>query len=187
MMKLCVGLCGASGIIYGVRLLETLSRLVDVETHLVLSRAALETMKIETNIVISDLIAMADRHYDNMDIGAPIASGTFGCSAMVILPCSMKTLAGIANGYSENLILRAADTIIKERKNLILCPRETPLSAIHLQNMLKLARLGVSIIPPMPAFYTKPKTLDDIIKHHIMKVLDNLGLPYEESIRWNGN
>jgi len=183
-MKICVALCGASGGIYGVRLLEALGKMEGVETHLVASQAAIETLDIEMSIKPEELAALADYCYDNGDIAAPIASGSFGCNAMVVSPCSMKTLAGIACGYSDNLIIRAADTMLKERRNLILCPRETPLSAIHLENMLKLARLGVSILPPMPAFYIKPETVDDLINHHIMKVMDALGLKWDKCQRW---
>ena len=124
--------------------------------------------------------------YDDRNLAAPISSGSFVTDGMIILPCSMKTLSSIANGYDDNLISRAAGVTLKEGRKLVLCPRETPLSAIHLENMLKLARLGVSIIPPMPAFYCHPKDIDDIIDYQITKILDQFGLSYSKTARWDG-
>jgi 4-hydroxy-3-polyprenylbenzoate decarboxylase len=181
--RVVVGLTGASGVIYGVRLLESLESL-EVETHLILSNWAVENLKLETDYELSYLEGLVTRKYDNRDLNAPLASGSFLTAGMVIAPCSMKTLAGIANGYSENLLERAADVTIKERRKLILAPRETPLSPIHLENMLQLARIGVVIAPPMPAFYTRPKSIMQIVDHQVGKIIDQLGLEHNLLKRW---
>jgi 4-hydroxy-3-polyprenylbenzoate decarboxylase len=130
--------------------------------------------------------SLADAVYDNSDLGAKTSSGSFLTQGMVVVPCSMKTLSAIAGGFCDSLISRTADVMLKEGRKLVLCPRETPLSAIHLENMLKLSRLGVSMVPPMPAFYNAPKTIDDLIDHQVMKILDQFGLAYEKGKRWNG-
>ena len=183
-MKLIVGISGASGIIYGVRLLQEL-RKRNIETHLILTQAAEKTLEYETDFKTQSLIKMATFHYGIDDFGAPIASGSFPTHGMVVIPCSMKTLAGIAHGYADNLLLRAADVTLKEKRPLILVPRETPLRAIHLENMLKLAAEGASIVPAMPGFYHKPQTLDDIINHIVGKILDILKIDNDLYRRWD--
>lgn len=175
-MKLIIAISGASGAIYGIRMLELLRQakeiLPQIETHLIISPAGLITIKTETNYKASDVKNMADYYYNHSEISAKISSGSFRVDGMIVAPCSMKTLAAIAHGYEDNLIVRAASVMIKERKKLTLMTREVPLSAIHLENMLKLANIGVNISPPVPAFYNKPKNLDDIINHSIVRVLD---------------
>lgn len=186
MKRIVLAITGASGAIYGIRLLECLQKTRDTEVHLILSEAAELTISLETPYSAEQVKSLASYCWDNHCIHAPIASGSFPVAATVIIPCSMKTLAGIASGYAEALILRAADTAIKEGRPLVLCPRETPLSAIHLENMLKLARLGVGILPPMPALYGGAQTVEDLVAHHVMKVMDYLRLPYEGGNRWQG-
>jgi 4-hydroxy-3-polyprenylbenzoate decarboxylase len=183
-LKLIVAITGASGVVYGVRLLEELKKIDSMETHLIISDKGTDNIGIETGYSIEFIRSLADHHHDWQCMTSPLASGSFLIDAMVINPCSMKTLAAIACGYCENLITRAADITIKEKRKLILCPRESPLSAIHLENMLKLSRLGVLILPPMPGFYTRPATIDDIIDHHIMKIFDQIKLPFMGK-RWN--
>ncbi len=184
MKHITLAITGASGVIYGIRLLETLSRDPDVTVHLLLSDSAIWTISYETAYSREQLEAMADFVYPCSAIWEAPASGSFPMDAMVICPCSMKTLSAIKNGYGDNLITRAADVTIKENRQLILCPRETPLSAIHLDNMAYLAHLGVCILPPMPGFYQKPQTLEDLIEHHTMKVMDQLKLPLANVCRW---
>lgn len=183
-MKLIVGISGATGAAYAVHLLRTLKGL-GVETHLIISRWGAKTLETETGLTARNAAALASFAYDNDDLAAPVSSGSFKTDGMVILPCSMKTLASIACGYDDTLIPRAAGVMLKERRRLVLCPRETPLSAIHLENMLRLARLGVSIVPPMPVFYNAPQTIDDIIASHTMKVLDQFGLDADTARRWS--
>jgi 4-hydroxy-3-polyprenylbenzoate decarboxylase len=183
--RLIVGLTGASGIIYGVRLLEALKSL-EVEVHLILSDWAVRNVALETRYELSYVKGLAAQNYHNDDLAAPVASGSFPTVGMVIAPCSMKTLAGIANGYSENLLERAADVTMKEGRRLILAPRETPLSPIHLENMLKLARLGVVIAPPMPAFYIKPESITDLVDHQVGKIIDQFGWEHDLYKRWGG-
>ncbi len=186
MKKIIVGITGATGVIYGIRLLELLRDISEIEVHLVLSDWAKETIPIETGYSAGQVAALADVSHGSHNMGACIASGSFVTHAMVVLPCSMKTLSAVANGYADNLIARAADVMLKEGRPLILCPRETPLNAIHLENMLKLSRLGVKIVPPMPGFYNSPKSIDDLIRHHCMKILDQLQLNLDLSARWQG-
>jgi len=182
-LRLVVAITGASGAIYGKRLLEVL-RKRGVETHLVVSKAAERVIKHELDMDKHSLERLASYTYDVNDLSAPLVSGSFKTDGMVVIPCSMKTLAGIANGYSDNLILRAGDVTIKERRPLIIVVRETPFNAIHLRNMLKLARLGVIILPASPAFYHKPKTLGDLVDYIVGKVLDILGIEHELYERW---
>lgn len=182
-MRIVLGITGASGTIYGIRLLEALKELA-VETDLVISDWAMETMKLETVYQPDEIRALASRSYPNQDLAAPISSGSTLTDGMVVAPCSMKTLAAIANGFSNNLIERAADVTIKEGRKLILAVRETPLSPIHLENMLKLARLGVVIMPPAPGFYTRPQTIDDLINFQTGKILDRLGIKHHLYQRW---
>ncbi|MBY8865492.1 MULTISPECIES: non-oxidative hydroxyarylic acid decarboxylases subunit B [Streptomyces] len=185
-MRLVVGMTGATGAVLGVRFLQTLARLPDVETHLVLSRWARTTIELETGLSVDEVAALAHTVHRPEDQGATIASGSFRTDGMVILPCSMKTLAGIRAGYADGLVGRAADVILKERRPLVLVPRETPLSEIHLENMLALSRLGVRIVPPMPAFYNHPRSVDDIVDHIVARVLDQFDLPAPAAKRWEG-
>ena len=182
-MSIIIAITGATGAIYGVRLLEYLRKL-DIETHLVISQWAVETLHRETTYTLDGLKEISTHFYDNNDLSAAISSGSFKTDGMVIIPCSMKTLAAISCGMSANLICRAADVTLKEGRRLILVPRETPLSSIHLENMLKLSRLGVSIMPPMPAFYNNPLSVDDLINHHIGRILDHLNIAHDFIRRW---
>lgn len=186
MKKIIVGISGASGSIYGIDLLEKLSKATNVETHLVMSNWAKENIKLETDYSVAEVENLADFVYDNRNLGAAIASGSFRIDGMVIAPASMKTVAGISIGFDEDLIMRAASVMLKEQRKLILVPRETPLSAIHLENLTKLAKLGVHIIPPIPSFYDHPKTIQDIIDHQTMKVLDSLDIEADFDKRWDG-
>ncbi|MEV4647870.1 non-oxidative hydroxyarylic acid decarboxylases subunit B [Saccharopolyspora sp. NPDC049426] len=185
-MRLVVGMTGATGAPLGVRLLEQLGELPEVETHLVLSRWARATVELETGLSVKEIGALADVVYNPDDQGASISSGSYRTDGMVIVPCSMKTLAGIRSGYADGLVARAADVTIKERRPLVLVPRETPLSEIHLENMLALSRMGVRIVPPMPAFYNNPASIDDFVEHITARVLDQLDLPAPAAQRWEG-
>jgi 4-hydroxy-3-polyprenylbenzoate decarboxylase len=185
-MRLIVGMTGATGAVFGIRLLEQLKAMPDVETHLVLSRWARTTIELECSLSVREVKDLADVAYAPDDQGARISSGSFPTDGMVIVPCSMKTLAGIRNGYGDGLVGRSADVILKERRKLVLVPRESPLSEIHLENMLALARMGVQIVPPMPAFYNLPQSVDDIVDHVTARVLDQFGLPAPSARRWDG-
>ena len=184
-MKLIVGMSGATGAIYGVRLLERLREL-GVETHLVLSRWGTRTLLHETPYTREQVEVLAHVTYAPGDMGAAISSGSFKTDGMVIVPCSAKTLGAIAHGVGENLLHRAADVILKERRRLVLAVRETPLSDIHLENMLKLSRMGAVILPPMPAFYNHPRTVDDIVDHTVGRLLDQFGIEMPGAVRWTG-
>lgn len=184
-MRLVVAITGASGVVYGKRLLEVLEG--KSETHLIISRAGEKLIEHELETTKRELEKLASHVYDEDDLCAPLASGSFMTDGMVIIPCSMKTLAGVAHGYSENLILRAADVALKERRRLILVPRETPLSSVHLRNLLELSMQGVVIVPAMPAFYHRPKTVEDLVDFVVGKVLDSLGLEHELYKRWHGH
>lgn len=184
-MRLIVAITGASGAIYGVKALEEL-RNKAVETHLIISRWGKATIAQETDYSVDQVKSLADFYYDQNDLGAMISSGSFENNGMIIAPCSMKTLAGIASGYTDDLITRASDVTIKEKRKLVLMVRETPMSAIHLENMLKLARLGVVIMPPVPAFYTKPKSIDDIVKDSVQRALGYLGVQFTDINKWQG-
>ncbi|HHW91313.1 MAG TPA: UbiX family flavin prenyltransferase [Firmicutes bacterium] len=175
MVRLVVGITGASGAIYGIRLLEALKK-YGVETYLIMTRWAEETIRIETDYAPDYVRSLAYRVLDNNDLGAPVSSGSFRTGGMIIAPCSMKTLAGIATGYTENLMVRAADVCLKERRPLLLLTRETPLNMIHLENMLKLSRAGAVIMPPVPAFYNRPQTIDDLVEHTVGRLLDSVGI-----------
>jgi 4-hydroxy-3-polyprenylbenzoate decarboxylase len=183
MKRLIVGISGASGIIYGIRLLEALKE-IDIETHLIMSDWAKRILALETDYDPEYVERLAAVRYDNRDLAAPVSSGSFLTAGMVIAPCSMKTLAGIAGGYSQTLLERAADVTIKEGRKLVLMPRETPLSQIHLENMLKLARIGVAIAPSMPAFYIKPQSILELVDHQVGKIIDRLGFPNRLFRRW---
>lgn len=182
-MRLIVGMTGATGAALGIRLLDVL-RPLPIETHLVLSQWARATIEQETGYSVREVHALADHVYGARDQAAAISSGSFRTDGMVVIPCSMKTLAAIRTGYGEGLIARAADVTIKEHKPLILVPREMPLSVIHLENMLALARMGVVLAPPMPAFYQRPASVEDIIDHIVARVLDQLGLELPGVCRW---
>jgi 4-hydroxy-3-polyprenylbenzoate decarboxylase len=183
--RLIVGITGASGIIYGIRLLEML-RESAVETHLVMSQWAARTLVHETPYTVQQVQDLATERYAIGDVGAAIASGSFLTMGMIIAPCSMRTLGAIAHGVGDNLIHRAADVILKERRRLVLAVREAPLSEIHLENMLKLARMGVSICPPTPAFYTRPTSIDEMVNYSVTRLLDQLGIHAESRVRWDG-
>ncbi len=182
-MRVIVGVSGASGAIYGIRLLQELRR-AGVETHLVLSPWAREIIRQETDFRPEEVEALADVCYDPRNQAAAISSGSFLTAGMVVAPCSMKTVAAIAHGFADNLLARAADVCIKEQRKLILVPRETPLSAIHLENLLRLARLGVVVLPPVPAFYHRPNSLSDVIDQTVARVLDQLGVSHALIKRW---
>jgi len=185
MRKIIVGISGSSGAIYGVRLLEMLKEL-GIESHLIISKAAHLTIAAETDHSPAEIKKLASYSYNPADIGARISSGSFRTDGMIIAPCSMKTLSAIANGYEDNLIARAASVVMKEQKKLALMTRETPLHAIHLENMLKLSRAGVAIVPPVPAFYNKPSTIDEIVTHSVVRVLDLFDIETSAIVRWNG-
>jgi 4-hydroxy-3-polyprenylbenzoate decarboxylase len=185
LMRLVVGMTGATGAAIGIRLLEVLGTL-NVETHLVLSRWARATIEMETDSSVRQVLALASRFYGHQEQAAAISSGSFLTGGMIIAPCSMKTLAAIRIGYGEGLIARAADVTLKERRRLVLVPRETPLSEIHLENMLALARMGTVMVPPMPAFYNRPAGLSDIVDHVVARVLDQFGLETNLTPRWGG-
>jgi 4-hydroxy-3-polyprenylbenzoate decarboxylase len=184
-MRIIVAITGASGVVYGKRLLEVLSD-KNIETHLIISKGAEEIITSELSSKKHDLEKLATHVYQMNDLSSPLSSGSFIVDAMVIVPCSAKTLAGIANGYSDNLILRAAEVTIKQGRKLILVPRETPVSAIQIENMLKLARIGVVILPAMPAFYHNPKNINDLIDFVVGKILDSLDIEHNLFKRWTG-
>ncbi|EQC2550075.1 UbiX family flavin prenyltransferase [Enterobacter sichuanensis] len=188
MKRLIVGLSGASGAIYGVRLLQVLRDVADVETHLVMSQAARQTLSLETDLSLRDVQALADVVHDARDIAASISSGSFKTAGMVILPCSIKTLSGIVHSYTDTLVTRAADVVLKERRPLVLCVRETPLHLGHLRLMTQAAELGAVIMPPVPAFYHRPTSLDDVINQTVNRVLDqfDIDLPADLFTRWQG-
>ncbi|NMO96401.1 UbiX family flavin prenyltransferase [Paenibacillus lemnae] len=182
-MKIIVGISGATGPIYGIKLLEVLKEL-GIETHLVLSTWAEKTIVIETDYTVDQVKSLATVVHPSFNQAATISSGSYKTDGMVIAPCSMKTLAAISHGYSDNLVSRAADVVLKEKRKLILIPREAPLSEIHLENMLRLARMGAVILPPVPAFYNKPESIDDMVMHTVSRTLDQLGIDNEVSRRW---
>ena len=186
MKRLIVGMTGATGAIFGIRLLQAL-RAADVETHLVISEWAGNTIRQETGMAVEQVRELASVNHATGDMGATISSGSFLTEGMVIIPCSMRSLAAIAHGVGDHLVHRAADVVLKERRRLVLVARETPLSALHLENMLKLARMGVTILPPLPAFYNHPRTIADIVDHIVARVLDQFGLPADFARRWEGN
>ena len=187
MKKIIVGITGASGTIYAIDLLKRLHRLSQIEIHLVLSSWAQKNLALETNTSLSEIKQLADYTYQNQDQGAKIASGSFLTSKMIIVPASMNTIAKINYGIADNLITRAADVMLKERRQLIIVPRETPFNVTHLENLTHLAKLGVQIIPPIPAFYNHPHTIQDLIDHQTMKELDALEIEHNIGSRWNGD
>jgi 4-hydroxy-3-polyprenylbenzoate decarboxylase len=185
-MRLVVAITGATGSVYGIRLLEILKAYPQVETHLVISRPGKRTIVEETDWSVADVETLASHRYDSNDIGAAIASGSFHTSGMVIAPCSIKTAAAVAACHSDNLVARAADVTLKEGRPLILLVRETPLHVGHLKMMLALTEMGAVLLPPMPAFYNRPRDLDDIVNHTIARALDRLGLPQTLVAEWRG-
>lgn len=184
MRRIIVAISGATGAIYGVRLLEALQSQNNCEVHLVMSPWAEKTIALETKHSPDKVKKLATYFHEYRNQGAPIASGSFRVDGMVVAPCSMKTLSSIAHGYADNLIGRAADVMLKDRRRLILVPRETPLNEIHLENMLKLTRAGVIMAPPMPAFYNNPASLDDIINHQVSRILDLLQIENQLTRHW---
>jgi 4-hydroxy-3-polyprenylbenzoate decarboxylase len=185
-MRLIVGITGASGVIYGIRLLETLRRMDGVETHLVLSRGGKVNIALETDWSPTEVEALADHVHNDNNLAAPISSGSYRTTGMIIAPCSMKTLSGVVNAYADNLIVRAADVVLKERRRLVLMPRESPLHVGHTRLLHEAAQMGAIISPPMPAFYGKPETVDDIIDHSVGRVLDLFDLDSGRVRRWQG-
>ncbi len=183
--RLIVAITGASGAIYGIRVLQLLKD-TDIEAHLVLSAWGARTLQHETSWTVKDVQALAHTVYHHADEGAAISSGSFQTRGMLVAPCSTRSLAAIAHGLGDSLVHRAADVILKERRRLVLAVREAPLSAIHLENMLKLARMGVTICPPMPAFYNDPHTIDDVLNHNIGRVLDLFDIESGLVKRWKG-
>jgi flavin prenyltransferase len=183
--RLIVGITGATGVIYGVRALELL-RQAGVESHVVMSTWAARTLQHETSYTVDDVKRLANYWYSANDMGAAISSGSFLTEGMLVVPCSVRTLAAIANGVGEHLVHRAADVILKEQRKLVLAVREAPLSQIHLENMLKLARMGVVVSPPVPAFYNHPRSIEELVDHTLMRLLDQFGLHVDVMPRWTG-
>jgi len=187
MKRLIVGISGASGVIYGVRLLEVLSRTPGWETDLVMSPSAVITLSQELDMQRSQVEALATRVHSIRDIGASIASGSARSAGMVIAPCSMHTLAGIAHALSENLLMRAADVVLKERRRLVLLTRETPLNLAHLRNMVAATEMGAIVCPPVPAFYTRPQSIEQLVDHTVGRTLDLFDIPHDGLLtRWDG-
>ncbi|WP_342616250.1 UbiX family flavin prenyltransferase [Rhodoferax sp. GW822-FHT02A01] len=186
MKKIIVAITGASGAIYGVRLLQLLKATPGVQTHLTVSPSGLLTLRHELDMNRSQLDALADVVHASHDVGAQIASGSFQCDAMVIAPCSMRTLGAVAQGLSDNLVTRAADVMLKERRRLVLMARETPLNLAHLRNMTLVTEMGGIIFPPVPSFYHRPASVDDMVNQSVGRVLDLLGLPLVHTPRWAG-
>jgi len=181
--RIIVGISGASGAVYGIRLLESL-RALGVETHLIVSKSAEMTLAYETDLTAKDLRALADKSYPAGDMGAACSSGSFKTAGMIVAPCSMKSLAEIATGVTSTLLTRAADVVLKERRRLVLMVRETPLTNVHLRNMLTVSEMGGIIAPPVPGFYTKPESIDDLVDHSVGRVLDLFGLDTGRVARW---
>ncbi len=186
--RIVVGISGASGAIYGIRLLELLQGVAEIETHLVLSPAARRTIPLETNFSVEQVEALAFKNYKSADIAASISSGSFRAHAMIVAPCSMKTVSGIATSYSDNLLLRAADVMLKDRRPLVLLVRETPLHLGHLRLLVQVTEIGAIVMPPVPAFYHRPTTLEEVIDQTVNRALDLLGVELAQDLfpRWNG-
>jgi 4-hydroxy-3-polyprenylbenzoate decarboxylase len=186
--RLIVGLSGASGVIYGIRLLEILGQVENIETHAIISSAAKRTILLETDYTLDQVQALADQVYNFNDIAASVSSGSFKTMGMVVVPCAIKTLSGIATSYNDNLILRAADVVLKDRRKLVLVLRETPLHLGHVRLMAQVLEMGAILMPPMPAFYHRPQTIDDIINQTVNRVLDlfDIELPADLFQRWQG-
>jgi 4-hydroxy-3-polyprenylbenzoate decarboxylase len=186
MKKIIIAITGASGAVYGVRLLQTLQAMGGVQTHLTVSPSGLLTLRHELSMDRAHLDALAHTVHAAHDVGAAIASGSFQCDGMVIAPCSMRTLAAVAYGLSDNLVTRAADVMLKERRRLVLMVRETPLNLAHLRNMTAVTEMGGIIFPPVPSFYHQPDSIDDMVNQTVGRVLDVLGLPQADAARWGG-
>jgi len=186
MKRLIIGMSGASGLIYGIRFLEILKTVAEVETHLVLTTSAKLNIAIETDWQIGDVKALADHTHSVKDMAASISSGSFRTDGMIVAPCSMKTLSGIVHSYADNLLVRAADVVLKEKRRLVLMPRESPLHAGHCELLLKACQLGAIIAPPMPALYNNPQTIDDLINHSVGRVLDLFDIDPGKVKRWQG-
>ncbi|MBT6481797.1 UbiX family flavin prenyltransferase [Gammaproteobacteria bacterium] len=186
LVQLIVGMSGASGVIYGIRLLQVLQQESNIETHLILSDSAKLNIAVETQFSAKAVQAMADHVHSNKDIGATIASGSFKSNGMIIAPCSIKTLSAVANCYADSLIVRAADVMLKERRRLVLVPRETPLHTGHCELLLQASRSGAILAPPMPAHYIKPQSVDDLVDHHVGRVLDLFDIDPGIVKRWQG-
>jgi len=186
--RLVVGLSGASGVIYGIRLLEVLRSVSEIETHLVMTNAAKQTIALETDRPVASVEALADHSYRPGDIASALSSGSFETAGMAVVPCSMKTLSGIANSYADNLLVRAADVALKERRRLVLMVRETPLHLGHLRLMTQAAEMGAIVMPPVPAFYHRPRSIEDIVDQTVNRVLDALDVALESDLfeRWRG-
>jgi len=185
-MVIIIGITGATGAVYGIRLLEVLASLKDIETHLVISGAGEKTIACETSWQLNDVRKLASYAYDINDIDAPISSGSFRRDGMIIAPCTIKTMSALANSYDENLIVRAGDVTLKERRKLVVVVRETPLHLGHLRNMARLTEMGAIVMPPMPAFYHQPQTVQDIIDHTVGKMLDIFDIKHDLFRRWSG-
>jgi len=185
-MKLIIAITGASGAIFGIRLLEILKEIDDIQTHLIISKSAGLTIKSETNYKLNDIKAVADFSYNPDDISACLASGSFKTDGMIIAPCSIKTMSAIAHSYCDNLITRSADVTLKEKRKLILMLRETPLHLTHLRNMVAIAENGGILYPPVPAFYSNPETIDDLVNHTVYRMLDLFEIDNDKLKRWNG-
>ncbi len=186
--RIVIGISGASGAVYGIRLLEVLQGVAEIETHLVLSPAARRTIPMETGFAVEQVEALAFRNYKSADIAAAISSGSFRANAMIVAPCSMKTVSGIASSYSDNLLLRAADVMLKDRRPLVLLVRETPLHLGHLRLLVQVTEIGAIVMPPVPAFYHRPSTLEEVIDQTVNRALDLLGVELAQDLfpRWNG-
>ena len=182
--RLIIGITGASGVIYGINLLKSLKKL-NVETHLVISKGGALNIKLETDYHVDDVLAMADYTYEDNNLSASISSGSFLTGGMIVAPCTIKTLSGIANSYNDNLLVRAADVTLKERRKLLLMVRETPLHKGHLKLMMQAADCGAQILPPFPAFYNKPRTIDDIVNQTVGKMLDYFQIEHDLFKRWH--
>lgn len=182
-MRLIIGITGSTGVIYGIRMLETLKKL-GVETHLIMSEWGEKCISMETEYTVDYVKSLASNLSDEKNMASSVSSGTHKVDGMIVAPCSMKTLSAIASGYDDTLVARAASVTIKESRKLILMVRETPLSAIHLENMLKLSRIGVVILPPVTEFYTKPRSIDDVVNHGVGKCLDQFDLEHDLYPRW---
>jgi len=186
LQRIIVGISGASGAVYGVRLLQVLRECPGAESHLVVSDAGWRTLRYELGLERPAVEALAHQAHDARNVGASIASGSFQCAGMVVAPCSMRTLASVAHSLSDNLLTRAADVVLKERRRLVLMARETPLHLGHLRNMVSVTEMGAIVCPPMPAFYLRPHSVADIVDASVARVLDLLGVPHALATRWNG-
>lgn len=184
--RIVVGISGSTGAIYGIRLLEVLRARPEIETHLVISAPGKKTIAYETDYSVKDVEALAHVVYDNRDVGAALASGSFRTAGMVIVPCSMKTVSALATSYTDTLLARAGDVTLKEGRQLIVVVRESPLHLGHLRQLTALAEIGAIVMPPMPAFYQRPQTVSDIVNHTVARILDRLGIPHDLAPEWTG-